>query len=269
MTDTVRTHVTGGVATVTLNRPAKKNALTTTMYAALADALQAAELDADVRAVVLRGDETVFCAGNDVADFLDHPQAGPEAPAYRFLRAIARFPKPVVAAVCGPAVGIGATMLLHCDLVYAGESATLLFPFVDLGLVPEAGSSLLLPELVGRHRAAEALLLGDPIPAAAALDAGLVNQVLPDAEVLDLAHAQAARLAAKPVASVIETKRLMRAGDQDAVLARIEAEGAVFARLLDGPEARSALTSFLRRDRSGPAAGPTAGAASAGRPGPR
>jgi len=190
----------------------------------------------------------VFCAGNDIADFVDHPQTGPEAPVYRFLRAIVRFPKPIVAAVCGPAVGIGATMLLHCDLVYAGEGAILLFPFVDLGLVPEAGSSLLLPERIGRHRAAAALMLGDPIPARAALDAGLVNQVLPDAEVLGFAHAQATRLAAKPAEAVAETKRLLRAGGQDAVLARIENEGAVFARLLDGPAAQSALSSFLRRD---------------------
>lgn len=264
MTDAVRTDVTGGVATVTLDRPEKKNALTAAMYAALADALDAAEADADVRVVVIQGDGTVFCAGNDIGDFLDHPQTGPDAPVYRFLRTLVRFPKPLVAAVRGPAVGIGATMLLHCDLVYAGEGATLLFPFVDLGLVPEAGSSLLLPERIGPHRAAAALLLGDPVPARAALDAGLVNQVLPDTEVLGVAQAQAARLAAKPAASVVATKRLLRAGGQDAVLARIEDEGALFARLLDEPAARAALSSFLRRPQ--PSDGPTAGAADASRP---
>lgn len=247
MTDAVCTHVTDGVATVTLNRPAKKNALTTAMYAALADALDAAGADADVRTVVIQGNENVFCAGNDVGDFLDRPQAGPEAPGFRFLRAIAGFPKPLVAAVCGPAVGVGATMLLHCDLVYAGESATLLFPFVDLGLVPEAGSSLLLPQVVGHQRAAAALLLGEPIPAAAALGAGLVNRVLPDAEVLGFARAQAARLAAKPVSALVETKRLLRSGTQAAVLDRIEDEGAVFTRLLGEPAAQAALSSFLTR----------------------
>jgi enoyl-CoA hydratase/carnithine racemase len=245
MTDVVLTSVAEGVAAVTLNRPAKKNAITTAMYAALADALDAAEAEADVRAVVLQGDETVFCAGNDIADFVDGRQAGADDPAFRFLRTIARFPKPLVAAVCGPAVGVGATMLLHCDLVYAGEGATLLFPFVDLGLVPEAASSLLLPQAVGHRRAAEALMLGEPISAAAAAEAGLVNRVLPDAEVLGFARAQADRLAAKPASALVETKRLLRSGAQAAVLARIEDEGAVFTRLLGEPAARAALTSFL------------------------
>ncbi|MFI2103786.1 enoyl-CoA hydratase [Isoptericola sp. NPDC019693] len=247
MTDVVLTSVAEGVATVTLNRPAKKNALTTAMYTALADALDAAEADADVRVVLLRGHETVFCAGNDIGDFLDRPQSGTDAPGFRFLRTIARFPKPLVAAVRGPAVGVGATMLLHCDLVYAGEGATLLFPFVDLGLVPEAGSSLLLPQVVGHQRAAAALMLGDPLRAAAAAEAGLVNAVLPDAEVLDVARAQAARLAAKPATALLETKRLLRSGTQAALLDRIEDEGAVFTRLLGEPEARAALGSFLAR----------------------
>ncbi|MFD6134595.1 enoyl-CoA hydratase [Isoptericola sp. NPDC060257] len=247
MTDDVLTSAAEGVATVTLNRPAKKNALTTAMYAALADALDAAEADAGVRAVVLQGDETVFCAGNDIRDFLDRPQAGTDDPAFRFLRTIARFPKPVVAGVCGPAVGVGATMLLHCDLVYAGEGATLHFPFVDLGLIPEAGSSLLLPQVVGHQRAAAALLLGEPFGAAAAADVGLVNQVLPDAEVLGHARAQAARLAAKPVTALVETKRLLRSGTQAALLDRIEDEGAVFTRLLGEPAAQAALGSFLAR----------------------
>lgn len=246
MTD-VLTRAAEGVATVTLNRPAKKNALTTAMYGALADALDAAEADTDVRAVVLQGHETVFCAGNDIRDFVDRPQAGPDDPGFRFLRTIARFPKPLVAAVRGPAVGVGATMLLHCDLVYAGEGATLLFPFVDLGLVPEAGSSLLLPQVVGHQRAAAALMLGEPFSAAEAGDAGLVNRVVPDAEVLAVAHAQAALLAAKPVTALVETKRLLRSGTQAALLDRIEDEGAVFTRLLGEPAAQAALGSFLAR----------------------
>ncbi|MCA5892604.1 enoyl-CoA hydratase [Isoptericola sp. NEAU-Y5] len=247
MTDDVRTSVAEGVATVTLNRPSKRNSITRSMYSALTDALDAAEADADVRAVLLQGDDAVFCAGNDIGDFVDRPQAGSDDPGFRFLRTIARFPKPLVAAVCGPAVGIGATMLLHCDLVYAGEGATLLFPFVDLGLVPEAGSSLLLPQVVGHQRAAAALMLGEPLPAAAALEAGLVNQVLPDAEVLGFARAQAARLAGKPVTALMETKRLLRAGTQAALLDRIEDEGEVFTRLLGEPAAQAALGSFLAR----------------------
>jgi enoyl-CoA hydratase/carnithine racemase len=247
MIDDVLTSVAEGVASVTLNRPAKKNSITRSMYTALADALDAAEADADVRAVVLQGDESVFCAGNDIGDFVGRPQAGPDDPGFRFLRTIARFPKPLVAGVCGPAVGVGATMLLHCDLVYAGEGATLVFPFVDLGLVPEAGSSLLLPQVVGHQRAAAALMLGEPVPAAAALGAGLVNRVLPDTEVLGYARAQAGRLAAKPAAALVETKRLLRSGTQAALLDRIEDEGAVFTRLLGEPAAQAALRAFLAR----------------------
>jgi enoyl-CoA hydratase/carnithine racemase len=169
------------------------------------------------------------------------------APSQMFIQRLPKVTRPMIAAVDGLAVGVGVTMLLHCDLVYAGEGATLLFPFVDLGLVPEAGSSLLLPQVVGHQRAAAALMLGEPLSAVAAAGAGLVNQVLPDAEVLGFAHDQAARLAAKPVTALLETKRLLRSGAQAALLDRIEDEGAVFTRLLGEPEARAALSSFLAR----------------------
>ncbi|HRA14814.1 MAG TPA: enoyl-CoA hydratase-related protein, partial [Giesbergeria sp.] len=150
-------HTEAGVTTITLNRVDKKNSLTRAMYTTLAETFEAATPGTDVRAVVLQGDVAVFSAGNDIGDFLQQPPASQDSPVFRFLRAIATFPKPVVAAVCGPAVGIGTTMLLHCDLVYAGDNAAFSMPFVNLGLCPEAGSSLLVPQMLGYHRAAEAL----------------------------------------------------------------------------------------------------------------
>ena len=162
-------HTEAGVMTLTLNRVDKKNSITAAMYSALADALDQASADPAVRVVLLQGDATVFSAGNDINDFLHQPPAGQHSPVYRFLHGIAAFPKPIVAAVCGPAVGIGTTMLLHCDLVYAGDNAAFALSFVNLGLCPEAASSLLVPQMFGYHRAAEALLLGEPFMVEAAL----------------------------------------------------------------------------------------------------
>ena len=244
-------HTEAGVTTLTLNRVEKKNSFTEAMYAVMADALDAAERDAAVRCVVLQGDMAVFSAGNDIADFLQQVQSGapdhPERPVWRFLRTIAAFPKPLVAAVCGPAVGVGTTLLLHCDLVYAGDNAAFALPFVNLGLCPEAASSLLLPHMLGYHRAAEALLLGEPFLAEAALEVGLVNRVVPPAECNTLAQAQARKLAAKPLAALVETKRLMKAGQAPQVAARMQEEGASFARLMAGPAAREALTAFMEK----------------------
>ena len=160
MTD-ILTHAEAGVMTITFNRLERKNSITSAMYAALADALDAAAADPAIRVALLQGHETVFSAGNDIGDFLNQPPAGADSPVFRFLRGIARFPKPLVAAVCGPAVGVGTTMLFHCDLVFAGDNAAFSLPFVNLGLVPEAASSLLVPQMFGYHRAAEALLLGE------------------------------------------------------------------------------------------------------------
>ena len=238
-----------GVMTLTLNRVERKNSITVAMYAALADALEAAAGDAAVRVVVLQGHETVFCAGNDIGDFLNNPPAGEGSPVFRFLRAIAQFPKPVIAAVCGPAVGIGTTMLFHCDLVYAGDNAAFSMPFVNLGLCPEAASSLLAPQMFGYHRAAEALLLGEPFMAEAALEAGLVNRVLPPTEANNYAQAQAKKLAAKPLTSLVETKRLMKKGQASTVLAQMDDEGASFGRMLREPAAKEAFTAFLEKRR--------------------
>ncbi|NMM81578.1 enoyl-CoA hydratase [Acidovorax sp. SRB_14] len=242
-------HTEAGVTTVTLNRVDKKNSLTRAMYATLADTLAQAEADASVRAVLLQGDITVFSAGNDIGDFLAQPPAEQDSPVFRFLRAIAAFPKPLVAAVCGPAVGIGTTMLFHCDLVYAGDNAAFSMPFVNLGLCPEAASSLLAPRLLGYHRAAEALLLGEPFMAEAAMEVGLVNRVVPPTECNAIAQAQARKLAAKPLSSLVETKRLMKKGMLEPVLERMAEEGASFGRMLREPAAREAFTAFMEKRR--------------------
>jgi enoyl-CoA hydratase/carnithine racemase len=246
-------HTEAGVCTITFNRADKKNSITEAMYAAMADALAQAEQDAAVRCVVFQGDMAIFSAGNDIGDFLQQsaggaaPKPAADRPVWRFLRNIAGFPKPVIAAVCGPAVGIGTTLLLHCDLVYAGDNAAFSLPFVNLGLCPEAASSMLLPQMFGYHRAAEALLLGEPFMAEAALEVGLVNRVVPPGECNALAQAQAKKLAAKPLSALIETKRLMKAGQAAQVAARMDEEGASFGRLMAGPAAREAFTAFMEK----------------------
>jgi enoyl-CoA hydratase/carnithine racemase len=246
MSDILR-HLDRGVMTLTFNRLARKNSLTSAMYSDLADALAQAQADDAVRVVVLQGDETVFSAGNDIADFLHSPPAGEDAPVFRFLRHIATFPKPLVAAVCGPAVGIGTTLLFHCDLVYAGDNAAFSMPFVNLGLCAEGASSLLVPQMFGYHRAAEALLLGDAFYAEAALEVGLVNRVLPPSETNAHAHAVARKLAAKPLTSLVETKRLMKQGQQAQVLQVMSQEGEVFGRMLREPAAKEAFAAFMEK----------------------
>jgi enoyl-CoA hydratase/carnithine racemase len=247
MSNEILTHVERGVMTVTLNRLDRKNSITAAMYGAMADALASAQADADVRVLVFQGHETVFSAGNDIRDFLDHPPAAQDAPVFRFLRALATFPKPLLAAVCGPAVGVGTTMLLHCDLVYAGDNAAFSMPFVNLGLCPEAASSLLVPQMLGYHRAAEALLLGEPFMAEAALEVGLVNRVVPPTEANGVAQAAARKLAAKPLGPLMETKRLLKQGQQQRVLDQMALEGEVFARLLGAPAAREAFGAFMEK----------------------
>ena len=237
----VLTHIEDGVMTITLNRLERKNSITSAMYAVLADAIEQAEKDAAIRVAVLQGHETVFCAGNDIGDFLNQPASGQDSPVFRFLRGIAGFPKPLVAAVCGPAVGIGTTMLFHCDFVYAGDNAAFSMPFVNLGLCPEAAASLLVPQMLGYHRAAEALLLGEPFMAEAALEVGLVNRVVPPMEANGVARSIARKLAVKPSSSLAETKRLMKMGTQRQVLEQMAQEGISFGRMLGEPAAREAF----------------------------
>ncbi len=253
MTDTttptadILSHTDAGVMTLTINRLDRKNSITSAMYTTMADALASASADASVRAVVIQGHETIFSAGNDIGDFLNKPPSTQDSPVFRFLRGISTFPKPIVAAVCGPAVGIGTTMLLHCDLIYAGDNAAFSMPFVNLGLCPEAASSLLVPQLMGYPRAAEALLLGEPFMAEAALELGLINRIVPPAEVNALAQRQAQKLAAKPISSLIETKRLLKKSNAPALAERMAEEGDSFGRMLAEPAAREAFTAFMQK----------------------
>ncbi len=241
----ILTSIEAGVMTLTINRLDKKNSLTADMYAAMADAIEAAQHDSSVRAFVIQGHETIFSAGNDISDFLNKPPSAQDAPVFRFLRGISSFSKPVVAAVCGPAVGIGTTMLLHCDLIYAGDNAAVSLPFVNLGLCPEAASSFLVPQLMGYPRAAEALLLGEPFRVESALEMGLINRIVPPGEANALAQQQARKLATKPMSSLIETKRLMKKGNAGIVAERMMEEAASFGRMLTEPAAKEAFTAFL------------------------
>ncbi len=243
----VLTQIDAGVMTITLNRLDKKNAITGAMYTAMADALKSAADDAAVRVVVFHGQETFFCAGNDIGDFLNHPPTAEDSPVYRFLKTISTFPKPLVAAVCGVAVGVGTTLLLHCDLVYAGDNAAFSLPFANLGLCPEAASSLLAPQMFGYHRAAEILLLGEPFKADAALAMGLVNRVVPPAEANELAQTQARKLASKPMSSLLEIKRLMKRGHASNVAQQMTEEGVSFARMLQEPPAKEAFSAFVEK----------------------
>jgi enoyl-CoA hydratase/carnithine racemase len=243
----VLVHVESGVMTITFNRVDKKNSISSAMYATMADALVQAQASDIVRIVVFQGHETVFSAGNDIGGFLNNPPSTQESPVFRFLYAISAFSKPVLAAVCGPAVGIGTTMLFHCDLVYAGDNAAFSMPFVNLGLCPEAASSLLAPQLMGYHRAAEALLLGEPFMAEAALEVGLVNRVLSPLEANNYAQNIARKLAAKPISSLMETKRLMKKGQLATVTQQIADEAVSFGRMLKEPAAKEAFGAFMQK----------------------
>lgn len=247
MSEEILSHAESGVLTLTFNRVEKKNSITVAMYQRLADALKSAEADAAIRVVVFQGHEAIFSAGNDLGDFMNNPPAGDNSPVFQFLHAIANFPKPLIAAVCGPAVGVGTTMLLHCDLVIAGDNAAFSMPFVNLGLCPEAASSLLVPQMMGYHRAAEALLLGEPFMAEAALEVGLVNRVVPPSEATRVAMLWAMKLAAKPITSLIETKRLLKKTNAAQVSERMKEEGMSFGRMLREPAAKEAFGAFMER----------------------
>ena len=237
----------GPVRTIVINRPEKMNALTLAMYRQLTEELQLASEDPAVRVVVVTGVDGVFTSGNDLADFQTVKTDGEDAPVFRFLEALPRFPKPLIAAVNGLAVGIGTTMLLHCDLVYASSEARFSLPFARLGLTPEAGSSLLLPHIVGLQRATEWLMLGEPFDAESARDAGLVNDVVPSGNLSSHVAECAAKLAALPPAAVRQTKLLIRQavpGDLREVMKR---EGAVFRERLASPEATEAFSAFFEK----------------------
>jgi enoyl-CoA hydratase/carnithine racemase len=243
----IRTATLNGVATIEIARPEKKNALTQAMYSAMAEALAAAGADANVRAVLITGQPGVFTSGNDLEDFMQRPPQGADSPVYRFMQALLDCEKPVVAAVTGAAIGIGTTMLLHCDLVYVSDEARLAMPFVGLGLVPEYASSMLVPALMGHAKAAEKLLLGEPFTGADAVDCGLANAVLPASEVTAHARRVAERFNALAPAAVRESKRLMRAPLRERIQAAMAAEGEVFGRQLRSAEAREAFQAFFEK----------------------
>ncbi|MCL4182729.1 MAG: enoyl-CoA hydratase [Burkholderiaceae bacterium] len=237
----------GGVLRIELRRPEKKNALTAGMYGALTQALETADRTAAIRVVLLHGQPDVFTSGNDLNDFLQDPAVDDDHVAYRFVRAISTTAKPIVAAVNGACVGVGATLLLHCDLVYAGEGASFALPFVNLGLCPEAGSSLLFPLAAGHARAAELLLLGKPFGAAKAAACGMVSEVLADADVLRHAQERARELAAKPPAAVRLTKALMRRSLVAQIRDAIREESREFQQRLGSPEAKESFSAFLEK----------------------
>jgi enoyl-CoA hydratase/carnithine racemase len=247
----IKTFVHNGVATIEIARPEKKNALTVAMYAAMAEALHAAQADAAVRAVLITGQPGVFTSGNDIDDFMNRPPTGgidsPTSPVVLFMKALHGCEKPVVAAVTGAAIGIGTTMLLHCDLVYVSDESRLAMPFASLGLVPEFASSLLVPRLMGHVRAAEKLLLGDPFTGADAVEFGIANAVLPAGEVVNHARRTAERFNTLPPGAVRESKKLMRASVTPQVMSVIEAENTLFAARLQSPEAREAFTAFFQK----------------------
>jgi len=245
----ILTETAGAIAQIQIARPERKNAITAAMYAAFANALAAADADGGVRVVLVRGLPEIFTAGNDLEDFLREPPQNDEAPVFRFMTALSSLAKPVVAAVNGAAVGVGTTMLLHCDLVYCADDSRFSLPFVNLGLCPEFGSSLLLPLAAGNRCAAEKLLLGEPASAEEAFEMGIVNRILPPGEVVSHARNQCERLARVPPGALLETKRLMKAGWREAVQRAIREESAAFVRLLGSTEARDAFRAFLERRR--------------------
>jgi enoyl-CoA hydratase/carnithine racemase len=247
MSEHVLTETRARIARIELKRPDKKNALTADMYQAMADALAAAEADPQVRVVLIHGQPDCFSAGNDLKDFLERPPHSERSPVFQFLSAVSTAAKPLVAAVGGPAVGIGTTMLLHCDLVYAAPQTRFQLPFVPLGLLPEAGSSLLLPQLAGYQRAAELLLLGQPFTAEKALSVGIVTEVVPAEELLEYAQDAATAVAALPPESVRLTKMLMRKRDAAEVTARIAEESRLFRERLGSPEAKEAMAAFFEK----------------------
>ena len=253
MTEDIEIAAADGVQVIRFLRPEKKNAFTGPMYAAMSEALEAAETDAAIAAHVFIGSGGVFSAGNDINDFLRRAQAvvagdgqGVPAPSLDFIRRLPKVTKPMIAAVDGLAIGVGATMLLHCDLIYATPAASLRAPFLDLGLIQEAGSSLTAPARLGYPRAFELICLGEPFSAERALASGLINAVVPADRLEATALAAAMRLAAKPRQALMLSRRLLRQGFPD-IGAMIDQEAAAYAVLMRSPEAREAFTAFLEK----------------------
>jgi enoyl-CoA hydratase/carnithine racemase len=249
MSEHVRVERHGGVLAITLDRPERRNAITVAMYAALADAIAGAFEDGETRVISIRGEGQDFAAGNDLADFLEPVERDEEIPVWRLLRALAECEVPIVAAVHGNCVGIGTTMLLHCDLVIADETARFSMPFVDLALVPEAASSLLLPRLAGRRRAARYLLLCEPFGADEAQAMGLISHCVPQGQLDAKLDELVTTLLAKPPEALRLTQRLLRRGATDEILERMKLESSLFAERLSSPEVKEAISAFFEKRR--------------------
>ena len=250
MSAELRTEVRDHVLEVVLDRPAKRNAFTVAMYEGLVRAFEQATASDDVRVLLLRGEGEHFAAGNDLFDFATNPPTDTNAPVFQFLQALATFGKPLVVAVDGAAIGLGTTLLLHADWVVATPRARLQLPFVDLGLVPEAGATVLLPLTVGRLRAQRWLLSGEPIPPAEALAAGLVTELVAPEALLEHARAVCTKLAAKPVEALRATKALTRAPWRDALTRALHEEGAVFLQRLGAADTKARLAAFLAKSKA-------------------
>src|SRR5216684_2671730 len=247
MNEHVKAELIDGILVLTLQRPEKKNALTGAMYDALSDNLERAETDSAIKVVLFQGDGDSFTAGNDLADFAAQANGrnSEASPAFRFISNLGKATRPLVAAVQGNAVGVGTTMLLHCDLVYLADNAKLITPFVNLALVPEASSSWLLPARIGHARAYAMFALGEPMDASSALACGLANAVVPLSELRTKAHGAAAALTKRPAGSLKQTKSLMR--ETDRIVAQIAREGALFRDRLQSGEAREAFAAFAEK----------------------
>lgn len=255
MSEQVRVEKNGAVLAITLARPERRNAITVAMYAALAEAVEQASSDPSIRVIAFRGEGQDFAAGNDLADFLAaRPDDLEELAVWRFLRALAQCETPIVAAVQGNCVGIGTTMLLHCDLVIADEGARFSLPFVDLALVPEAASSLLLPRLAGRRRAARYLLLAEPFGIDEAMEIGLASHRAGPGELQQGLEAVVAALLAKPAEALRQTQRLLRHAAREEILERMRMEGDLFSERLASDEVKQAITNFFASRGTKPAA---------------
>lgn len=247
---TIQTTKENGILTIEFNRLERKNAITGAMYATMADALLDAEQDRAIRAVLITGKPDIFTAGNDLDDFLNNAgdgAMGEDRPVFRFMRALEGCTRPVVAAVAGAAVGIGTTLLMHCDLVYCADNAKFSMPFTQLGLCPEFASSVLVAQSAGYTRAAEKLMLGEAFGAQEAFEMGIVARVLPAAELLAFAQGQAAKLVALPAASIRATKALMRRPRAALVADTMDVENKQFGAMLAGAEAKEAFTAFFQK----------------------
>ena len=246
----IQTTTANGVLTIEFNRPERKNAITGAMYTTMAEALRKADADPQVRAILITGKPEIFTAGNDLDDFLNNVGEGAMTetrPVFQFMQALEGCSKPVIAAVSGAAVGIGTTMLMHCDLVYAADSAKFSMPFSQLGLCPEFASSLLVQQAAGYTRAAEKLMLGEAFLAQAALEMGIVGRELPSSEGLTFAQGKAAKLVKLPAASIRTTKALMKRSRAALVKETIAAENERFSAMLVGAEAKEAFTAFFEK----------------------